>query len=78
MKFLDRLKDDVVFLRGAFRALKMTTPIARHPNRVFPVVIEELADREITGGCGVNIFCPSSPNTRGQMAVFLTKTFGLN
>jgi fatty-acyl-CoA synthase len=27
------------------RALKLTTPIARHPTRVFPVVIEELAER---------------------------------
>ena len=39
--------------------------------------IEELADRNITGGCGGGNFCPTSPNTRGQMAVFLTKTFGL-
>ncbi len=39
--------------------------------------IEELADREITGGCGGGNFCPASANTRGQMAVFLTKTFGL-
>jgi hypothetical protein len=39
--------------------------------------IEELAAEGITGGCGVGIYCPSSPNTRGQMAVFLTKTFGL-
>ena len=39
--------------------------------------IEELADREITGGCGGDNFCPTNPNTRGQMAVFLTKTFGL-
>jgi hypothetical protein len=39
--------------------------------------IEELADRDITGGCGAGIFCPTAPNTRGQMAVFLTKTFRL-
>jgi fatty-acyl-CoA synthase len=45
MNFLDNIRDDVVFLRGAFRALKMTTPIARNPTRVFPAVIEELADR---------------------------------
>ncbi len=45
MSFLDQLRDDVVFLRGAFRALKMTTPIARNPARVFPAVIEELADK---------------------------------
>src|SRR5215213_6830447 len=45
MSFLDNIYDDIVFLRGAYRALKMTTPIARNPTRVFPVVIEELADR---------------------------------
>jgi len=45
MSFLDHLRDDVVFLRGAYRALKMTTPIAKHPARVFPVVVEQLADR---------------------------------
>jgi fatty-acyl-CoA synthase len=43
MKFLDRFKDDVVYLKGALRALRMTTPIAKNPTRVFPVVIEELA-----------------------------------
>ena len=45
MSFLDRFRDDLVFLKGAYRALKMTTPIAKNPARVFPVVIEELADR---------------------------------
>jgi S-layer homology domain len=39
--------------------------------------IEDLADRGITGGCGGGAYCPASPNTRGQMAVFLTKTFSL-
>ncbi|HTY40367.1 MAG TPA: hypothetical protein VMH79_00705, partial [Thermoanaerobaculia bacterium] len=39
--------------------------------------IEDLANRQITGGCGNGDFCPDNPNTRGQMAVFLTKTFGL-
>jgi hypothetical protein len=39
--------------------------------------IEELFAEGITGGCGPGIYCPSQPNTRGQMAVFLTKTFGL-
>ncbi len=47
------------------------------PGNLFADWIEELADREITGGCGGDNFCPASPNTRGQMAVFLTKTFGL-
>jgi len=45
MSFLDRLKDDIVFAKSAYRALKMTTPIAKNPTRVFPVVLSELADR---------------------------------
>jgi len=39
--------------------------------------IEQLAEEAITGGCGGGNFCPTNPNTRGQMAVFLTKTFSL-
>ncbi len=39
--------------------------------------IERLAAEGITGGCGGGNYCPSNPNTRGQMAVFLTKTFNL-
>jgi hypothetical protein len=39
--------------------------------------IEDLAARSITGGCGGGNYCPGAPNTRGQMAVFLVKTFGL-
>ena len=45
MSFLDNIKDDFVFLQGALRALRMTTPIAKNPARVFPVVIDELADK---------------------------------
>jgi hypothetical protein len=41
--------------------------------------IEELYADEITGGCMANPlrYCPSNANTRGQMAVFLVKTFDL-
>jgi streptogramin lyase len=39
--------------------------------------IEQLAAEGITGGCGGGNYCPGDPNTRGQMAVFLVKTFGL-
>ena len=39
--------------------------------------IEQLATEQITGGCGGGNYCPGSPNTRGQMAVFIVKTFGL-
>jgi hypothetical protein len=37
--------------------------------------IEQLANEMITGGCGSGNYCPGNPNTRGQMAVFITKTF---
>ncbi len=41
--------------------------------------IEDLYARGVTGGCNVNPlrYCPNNPNTRGEMAVFVTKTFGL-
>jgi fatty-acyl-CoA synthase len=45
MGLLQNLLDDIVFVRGALRALKMTTPIAKNPTRVFPLVIEELAGK---------------------------------
>ncbi len=39
--------------------------------------IEQLAAEQITGGCGAGNYCPGSPNNRGQMAVFVAKTFNL-
>jgi parallel beta-helix repeat protein len=39
--------------------------------------IEQLAAEAITGGCGSGNYCPGANNTRGQMAVFIVKTFGL-
>jgi hypothetical protein len=39
--------------------------------------IEALVAEGITGGCGAGVYCPDSPVTRAEMAVFLTKTFGL-
>ena len=45
MGLIDRLRADVASLRGALRTLKLTTPIAKNPTRVFPQVIVELADK---------------------------------
>ncbi len=45
MGFFEQFRGDLICLRGALRTLKATTPIAKHPNRVFPLIIEELADR---------------------------------
>jgi hypothetical protein len=41
--------------------------------------IEQLAAENITGGCATNPlrYCPLANNTRGQMAVFVVKTFSL-
>jgi len=41
--------------------------------------IEELYAEGITGGCSIDppLYCPGSFSTRGQMAVFLVKTFNL-
>jgi hypothetical protein len=56
------------------------------PTGVFPDVpathpaaawIERLFHDGITAGCGGGNYCPDDTSTRGQMAVFLVKTFGL-
>jgi beta-N-acetylhexosaminidase len=46
-----------------------------HPFHRF---IEALATSGITGGCGGGNYCPDSPLTRGQMAVFLSAALGLH
>jgi len=43
MELIDRLTADLTSMRGALRTLRMTTPIAKNPNRVFPMVVDELA-----------------------------------
>jgi hypothetical protein len=43
----------------------------------FAAWVQELVARGITAGCGGGLYCPGDLVTRGQMAVFLTKTFGL-
>jgi fatty-acyl-CoA synthase len=45
MGLLDRLTAEVISLKGALRTLKLTTPIAKNPTRVFPQVILDLADK---------------------------------
>ncbi len=43
----------------------------------FATWIEDLFHRGIAAGCGSGNFCPGNATTRGQMAPFLVKTFGL-
>jgi hypothetical protein len=40
--------------------------------------VEALVAAGITSGCGTGIYCPDSPVTRGQMAVFLGRALGLS
>jgi len=40
--------------------------------------IEALAASSITAGCGGGNYCPTSPLTRAEMAVFLAKALGLH
>jgi hypothetical protein len=54
---------------GIFADVPMSSPMAPW--------IEDLYNRGITAGCVGNDFCPSSPVTRAQMAVFLATAFGL-
>jgi hypothetical protein len=72
-----------VFLLRAKHGSSYTPPPA---TGVFPDVptsywaaswIEQLFAEGITGGCGGGNYCPDQAVTRGQMAVFLVRTFNL-
>jgi fatty-acyl-CoA synthase len=41
----ERLRRDFTYLRCAWRTLRRTRPIGRHPKRTFPLVVEEIAAR---------------------------------
>ncbi len=45
MGWMARRASDWACLKGALRTLRMTTPIAKHPTRVFPAIVDELAER---------------------------------
>ena len=45
MGFIERLTADLITLGGSLRALRYTTHIAKNPTRVFPQLIEELAEK---------------------------------
>lgn len=49
------------------------------PSSSFYAYVDRLAALQITGGCSANppLYCPLSPVTRGQTAVFLVKAFDL-
>jgi hypothetical protein len=83
---LDRAGAEVEgFFRAAIKYRRQVSPApavatfsdvpTTHP---FFQFVEALAASGITVGCGVGIFCPDAPLTRGQMAVFLSRGLGLH
>jgi fatty-acyl-CoA synthase len=40
----ERLSSDLIYLRAGLRTLRRTAPIVRNPHRIFPIVIDELAE----------------------------------
>ena len=75
---LQFLKARVQWLRqvsAAPGAATFTDVPTGHP---FFRFVEALVSSGITGGCGGGNYCPDSPVTRGQMAVFLATALGLN
>ncbi len=73
--FLLKTKDGAAYVPPAATGLFGDVP----PGSFAADWIEDLYARGITGGCSVSplLYCPGNANTRGQMAVFLVKTFGL-
>jgi len=45
MGFFTRLRGDLTFLRGAWRTIRRTSPLARNPTRILPLVVDELAQQ---------------------------------
>ncbi len=75
--FLLKMKYTAAFVPPACTGVFDDVPCT--PGVGFPDWIEKLYADGVTGGCQAMplLYCPTNPNTRGQMAVFLTKTFGL-
>jgi len=57
------------FCTGVFTDVTCPSPFADW--------IEQLKTEQVTSGCGGTNYCPSANNTRGQMATFIRKAFGL-
>ncbi len=74
----------VFLLRAKYGALYLPPPVggstgfADVPTSYWAAAwIKQLAAEGITTGCGGGNFCPSTPVSRDQMAVFLQRTFNL-
>jgi hypothetical protein len=74
--------DMAVFIERALGVFNPPAPPFQRFNDVPPshpayAFIDDFARRGITAGCGGGNYCPNSSITRGQMAVFLVRAFGL-
>jgi subtilisin-like proprotein convertase family protein len=74
-----------VFLLVAYEGTGYVPPACTSPMfadvpcaSIYSRWINELARRQVTGGCGGGNFCPAQAVAREQMAVFLTQTFALH
>jgi uncharacterized repeat protein (TIGR01451 family) len=77
--FLLRAKHGAAYQPPAATGMFADVPISGPSAHPFAKWIEELAREGITGGCSTSPaqYCPDAPATRGQMAVFLVRTFNL-
>jgi hypothetical protein len=58
---------------GSYPGTQSFTDVAtEHP--YFPF-IQKMKQLGVTTGCAANLYCPDNPTTRGQMAVFLIRSF---
>jgi hypothetical protein len=72
--FLLKTREGAAFTPPACTTATFTDVPCSSP---FAPWVQELVARGITSGCAATLYCPTDPVTRAQMAVFLTKTFGL-
>ena len=75
--FLLRVEHGSGFVPPACTGIFSDVPCT--PGVGFSDWIEQLANESVTGGCFIDPlrYCPDRSNSRGEMAVFLVKTFGL-
>jgi len=71
-----------IFVERALREYVPPTPTGQSFDDVSPAwdsfpFIEDLYRRRITQGCGARMYCPGRSVTRGEMAAFLGRAFGL-
>jgi len=69
--FLLRSNDGAAYLPPACTTPPFTDMPCSNP---FSRWIQELSARGVTAGCAPGMYCPNSPVTRAQMAVFLLRT----